>query len=465
MRRHNGEMSMHSGINKRAVLLIAALSPFLTTFMGSSINIALPSIGRQFQMNAVLLGWVATAYILASATCLLPFGRLADMYGRKRILTSGIFIFTTASLILAFAPSATVLIALRAVQGIGGAMIFTTGIAILTSVFPAGERGKALGINAAATYLGLSLGPVLGGLLTQHFGWQSIFLVVVPLGATIIALIFTKLRGEWAEARGEKFDLTGSVIYGLALTGIIYGFSLLPAKLGIWLIILGASGIFAFINREAKVDSPLLDINLFRQNRTFAFSNLAVLLNYSAAFAVGFLLSLYLQYIKGFSPQNAGLILVAMPIVQASFSPIAGRLSDRIEPRILASVGMGLIAVGLSLFISLSKQTSLGLIIASLILIGLGFGFFASPNTNAIMSSVKQRFYGVASATLATMRQVGMSFSMGIAMLLFAIYIGKVEITPEYYPWFLSSTRIAFIIFTALCSGGIFVSLASGKTR
>jgi EmrB/QacA subfamily drug resistance transporter len=416
-------------------------------------------------MNAVFLGWVATAYILASATCLLPFGRLADIYGRKRVLTYGIFIFTIASLLLAFAPSATVLIALRALQGIGGAMIFTTGIAILTSVFPMGERGKALGINAAATYLGLSLGPVLGGLLTQHFGWRSIFLVVVPLGATIIALIFTKLKGEWAEARGERFDLTGSVIYGLALTGIIYGFSLLPAKLGMWLIIIGASGIFAFVQREAKVGSPLLDINLFRKNRGFAFSNLAVLLNYSAAYAVSFLLSLYLQYIKGLSPQSAGLTLVAMPAVQAGFSPVAGRLSDRIEPRILASVGMGLIAIGLSLFIFLGENTSLGFIIASLILIGFGFGFFASPNTNAIMSSVDQRFYGVASATLATMRQVGMSFSMGIAMLLFAIYIGRVEIIPQYYPLFLSSTKIAFIIFTALCSGGIFASLVRGKTQ
>jgi len=456
---------MNSGINKRGVLLIAALSPFLAAFMGSSINIALPSIGREFQMNAVFLGWVATAYILASATCLLPFGRLADIYGRKRVLTYGIFIFTIASLLLAFAPSATVLIALRALQGIGGAMIFTTGIAILTSVFPMGERGKALGINAAATYLGLSLGPVLGGLLTQHFGWRSIFLVVVPLGATIIALIFTKLKGEWAEARGERFDLTGSVIYGLALTGIIYGFSLLPAKLGMWLIIIGASGIFAFVQREAKVGSPLLDINLFRKNRGFAFSNLAVLLNYSAAYAVSFLLSLYLQYIKGLSPQSAGLTLVAMPAVQAGFSPVAGRLSDRIEPRILASVGMGLIAIGLSLFIFLGENTSLGFIIASLILIGFGFGFFASPNTNAIMSSVDQRFYGVASATLATMRQVGMSFSMGIAMLLFAIYIGRVEIIPQYYPLFLSSTKIAFIIFTALCSGGIFASLVRGKTQ
>jgi len=456
---------MNNAVNKRTVLVVAALSPFLATFMASSINIALPSIGREFQMNAVLLGWVATAYILASATCLLPFGRLADIYGRKRILTGGIFIFTIASLTLAFVPSATVLIALRAVQGIGGAMIFTTAIAMLTSVFPVGERGKALGINAAATYLGLSLGPVLGGLLTQHFGWRSIFLVTVPLGATIIGLILGKLKGEWAEARGEKFDLTGSVIYGLALTGIIYGFSLLPAMLGIWLIIMGASGIFAFIKRELGAESPLLDINLFRKNRVFAFSNLALLLNYSAAFAVSFLISLYLQYIKGLSPQSAGLILVAMPAVQASFSPVAGRLSDRIEPRILASAGMGLITVGLSLFIFLGENTGLGSIIASLILIGLGFGFFTSPNTNAIMSSVKQRFYGVASATLATMRQIGMSFSMGIAMLLFAIYIGRVEITPEHYPLFLSSTKIAFIIFTALCSAGIFASLARGKTR
>jgi len=456
---------MNNAVNKRTVLVVAALSPFLATFMASSINIALPSIGREFQMNAVLLGWVATAYILASATCLLPFGRLADIHGRKRILTWGISIFTIASLALTFVPSATVLIALRAVQGIGGAMIFTTSIAILTSVFPIGERGKALGINAAATYLGLSLGPVLGGLLTQHFGWRSIFLVTGLLGAAIIGLILGKLKGEWAEARGEKFDLTGSVIYGLALTGIIYGFSLLPTMLGIWLIIMGAAGIFAFVKRELGAESPLLDINLFRKNRVFAFSNLALLLNYSAAYAVTFLISLYLQYIKGLSPPSAGLILVAMPAVQASFSPVAGRLSDRIEPRILASAGMGLITAGLALFIFLGENTSLGFIIASLILIGLGFGFFTSPNTNAIMSSVKQRFYGVASATLATMRQVGMSFSMGITMLLFAIYIGRVEITPEHYPMFLSSTKIAFIIFTALCSAGIFASLARGKTR
>ena len=456
---------MKSAVNKRIVLAVAALGTFLVGFTGSSINIALPSIGRELKMDAVLLGWVATSYILASATLLLPFGRLADIRGRKRIFIYGIITYTIASLLLSFVPSASALISLRVVQGVGSAMIFSTGIAIVTSVFPAGERGKALGITAAMTYLGLSLGPVLGGILTQYFGWRSIFLAMVPLGATTVALLLAKVKGEWAEAKGEKFDFIGTTSYSLSLIAIIYGFSLLPASLGIWLTAAGAAGIFAFVRQEVKIAHPLVDINLFRKNRVFAFSNLAQLFSYSAAFAVGFLMSLYLQYIKGLSPQHAGLILVVMPAVQAGFSPFAGRLSDRIEPRILASTGMGLITVGLALFTSLNEGTTLGFIMGSLITIGLGFGFFASPNTNAIMSSVRERRYGVASAILATMRQIGMMFSMGIAMLLFSLYIGRVEITAPYYPLFLKSTRIAFTIFTALCSAGIAASLARGKTR
>jgi EmrB/QacA subfamily drug resistance transporter len=456
---------MKNVVNKRTVLAVAALSSFLVGFTGSSINIALPSIGRDLEMDAVLLGWVATSYILVSAALLLPFGRLADIHGRKRIFTYGILIYTIASLILSFVPSAEVLISLRIIQGIGSAMIFSTGVAIVTSVFPAGERGKALGITVAMTYLGLTLGPVLGGVLTQHFGWRSIFLVMVPLGATIVSLLLAKVKGEWAEAKGENFDFLGTAIYSLSLIGIIYGFSLLPERLGIWLTAAGIVGIFAFIRQEMKLAHPLLDISIFRKNRSFTFSNLALLLNYSAAFAVGFLMSLYLQYIKGLSPQGAGFVLVVMPAVQAGFSPFAGRLSDRIEPRILASIGMGLITTGLALFTSLNENTDWEFIMGSLITIGLGFGFFASPNTNAIMSSVTQQRYGVASAILATMRQVGMMFSMGIAMLLFSFYLGRVEITAEYYPLFLKSTRTAFIIFTALCGIGIFASLARGKTR
>ncbi len=457
--------SADNAANKRAALLVATLGSFLTPFMGSSITIALPSIGSELAMDAISLGWVATAYLLAAAMFLVPFGRIADIYGRKRIFTYGILTYTVASMLSAIAPSAAVLIASRVLQGIGGAMIFSTGVAILTSVFPAEERGKALGINVAAVYLGLSLGPFLGGLLTEHFGWRSIFVLNVPLGLIIIAFIFWKLKGEWAEAKGEKFDITGSVIYSLMLIAIMYGFTLLPGMSGVWLILIGAVGVVAFVKWEMKVESPVLNIGLFRNNTVFALSNLAALINYSATFAVAFLLSLYLQYIKGLSPQSAGLILVAAPVVQAIFSPLAGRLSDRIEPRIVASAGMGLTVISLVLLTFLGEKTSLGFIVASLVVLGFGFALFSSPNTNAVMSSVEKRFYGVASGTLATMRQIGMTFSMGMAMLLFTLYIGRVQITPEYYSLFLRSVNVAFIIFAALCFAGTFASLARGKIR
>jgi len=452
-------------VNKRAALLVATLASFLTPFMGSSVNIALPSIGKEFLMDAVLLNWVATSYLLAAAMFLVPFGKIADIYGRKKIFLYGVLIYTISSFLSAISTSAITLISFRVLQGIGSAMIFGTGVAILTSVFPVGERGKVLGINAAAIYLGLSLGPFVGGVLTQHLSWRSIFLANVPLGLVIIIFAFCKLKGEWAEARGEKFDFIGSIVYGISLATIMYGFSLIPAMSGLWLVLGGIFVLLLFVGWETKAENPVLDINLFRNNTVFAFSNLAALINYSATFAVGFFLSLYLQYIKALSPQNAGLILVSQPVVMAIFSPFAGRLSDKFEPRIIASAGMALSVVSLSLFAFLNQKTALEFVVASLILLGFGLAFFSSPNTNAVMSSVERRFYGVASATLGTMRLTGQMLSMGIAMLIFAIYIGKVQITPQYYPLFLTSIKTAFIIFAVLCFAGIFASLARGKVR
>lgn len=450
---------------KKTVLVVATMASFLTPFMGSSINIALPTIGREFAMDVIVLGWVATAYLLAAAMFLVPFGRIADIYGRKRVFIAGITIYTLASLLSGGAPSALVLIALRVLQGIGSAMIFGTGVAILTSVFPASERGKALGINVAAVYLGLSLGPFFGGLLTEHFGWRSIFFANVPLGCIVIALTLWKLKGEWAEARGERFDGAGSVLYSLTLVAIMYGFSQLPKPMGIWLILLGMVGLGGFLAWEMKRESPVFDIRLFKGNRVFMFSNLAALINYSATFAVAFLLSLYLQYVKGYSPQWAGFIIVIQPVVMTVFAPFAGWLSDRTEPQIVASIGMAVTTVGLALCAFLTKTTDVDFIIVFLIILGIGFGMFSSPNTNAVMGSVTRRFYGVASATVATMRLIGMMFSMGIAMLIFAVYIGKVQITPEYYSLFLKAMRTAVIIFALLCFGGVFASMARGKAQ
>ena len=416
-------------------------------------------------MDAVLLAWVPTSYLLSATVFLLPFGRIADIYGMKRIFTYGIVIYTISSLLAATSTSAIMLILFRIPQGIGGSMIFGTGVAIIASAYPVEERGRALGINVAAVYLGLSLGPFLGGLLTQHFGWRSIFLANLPLGLIVITLLLWKLKGEWAEAKREKFDLSGSVIYGLAVVAIMYGLSILPEILGLVVILIGILGFVAFVWWETKAASPILNMNLFKNNRVFAFSNFAALINYSATFAVAFLLSLYLQYTKGFSPQTAGMVLLSMPAIQAIFSPLAGRLSDRIAPQILASIGMALTTIGLILLTFLGQNTAIGFILVSLIILGFGFAFFSSPNTNAVMSSVETKTYGVASATLATMRQIGMMLSMGIAMLIFAIYIGRVEITPEYYSVFVAGMKIAFVIFAALCFVGIFASLARGKLK
>jgi len=347
----------------------------------------------------------------------------------------------------------------------GGAMIFGTSVAILTSVFPPGERGRALGINVASVYLGLSVGPFLGGFLTENFGWRSIFFINVPLGVIILILVLWKIKGEWAEARGERFNFEGAFLYMSAFATIMYGFSSLTQTPGITLILIGFVLSIAFILRERKVKNPLLDFMLFRHNPAFVFSNLAALINYSATFAVSFLLSLYLQYIKGWSPFHSGVILVAQPVVQAFFSPFAGRLSDRIEPRIVASVGMGLTSVGLGLLILLNDRSSLLFIVSILFILGLGFALFSSPNTNAIMSSIETRFYGVASGTLATMRLTGQMLSMGIVMLIFALHIGDVPITHEQHPSFMGSMHSSLITLCLLCFGGIFASLARGKIR
>jgi EmrB/QacA subfamily drug resistance transporter len=450
---------------KKVVLMVTTLVAFLSPFGLSSVNIALPSIGKTFHMDAILLSWVTTAYLLASATFLVPFGKLADLYGRKKIFTYGILTFTLASLGSSISPSAVLLVCFRILQGIGAAAMYCVGAAILTSVFPPRQLGKVLGINVAAVYLGLSAGPFGGGWLTQHLGWRSIFLVNVLLGSILLLSIFLKLKREWLEAKDEKFDLQGSIIYSMTLLLLMVGFSNVSKIAGAGLVVLGALGMFAFVKWETKAENPVLEIGLFRNNRIFAYSNLAALINYSATFAVTFLMSLYLQYIKGLAPDQAGMILVSQPMMQALFSPLSGRFSDKIEPRIVASTGMGLTAVALFLFSFLDEKTTIGFMVGCLMLLGLGLALFSSPNMNAVMGSVERKSYGVASGTLGTMRAMGQVLSMGTTILIFSMTIGKVQITPDIYPLFLRGVRWAFVFFTALCGGGILASLARGRVR
>lgn len=450
---------------KKYALLVATITSFLGPFMGSSVNMALPQIGGEFQMDAVLLSWIASSYLLASAIFLLPFGKLADIVGRKKIFLSGMVVFTITNALLALSPNSTMFIIFRAMQGLGASMIFGTGIAIITSVYPPKERGKAIGITTAAVYMGLSLGPFLGGLMTEHLGWRGIFWVNTALGTFSAFITYSKLKTDWAEAKGDKFDYLGSIIYSIGLFLLIYGFSRLPETQGAFMIAVGIVLLVSFIYYELKAESPVLNLSLFRKNTVFAMSNLAALMNYSATFAITFLLSLYLQYIQGFKPQEAGLVLISQPIVMAIFSPLAGRLSDRIEPRIVSSIGMSLTAIGLMMLFFLSNTSGIAYIVICLIIVGLGFALFSSPNMNAIMSSVEKRYLGIAGGTLSTMRVLGQALSMGFVTIAFSVNIGKVKISPQYYGMFLESVKYLFLAFSIVCFIGIFPSLARGKMR
>ena len=456
---------MNENAAKLTALIIASMSSFLTPFMISSLNIALPAIDRQFRPDAVMLSWVATSYLLAAAVSLVPFGKLADIYGRKKVFLVGQIIVTITSLLAAISVSVPMLIVFRIFQGIGGAMVFATGIAILTSVYPPEERGRVLGIVVAAVYIGLSCGPFFGGWLTQHFTWRSIFLVNIPLGISIISLVVWKLRGEWTGAQGDKFDLVGTAIYALAIVAIMYGITIIPSLASIGFVLVGVAALVGFVKWETRIQYPVFEVNLFIENRTFSFSCLAALINYSATFAVAFLLSLYLQYIKGLTPQGAGMVLIAQPIVMAMFSPMAGKLSDKIEPRVIASLGMGLTTLGLILLALVNHHTTMLFVVISLMVLGFGFALFSSPNMNAIMSSVPKKYYGIASGSVGTMRVLGHMLSMGIATLVIALMIGRARITPDLYPALVSSVRIAFVIFACLCTAGTLFSFYRGELR
>ncbi len=449
----------------KAALTVAILSSFIGPFMSSAVNVALPSIGAEFGLSAVTLGWINTAYLLAAASLLIPFGRLADIIGRKKIFTLGVLILTTASVLNATAPSGTAILIYRVFQGVGSAMVFSTGMPILISVVPPEQRGNALGWTVAAVYLGLSTGPFIGGLITGELGWRYIFWLNLPLGLFLVAVIVALLKGEWAEARGSRFDAIGSIILMVSLLAAMYGFSTLPGNLAIALLVTGVIGMAVFVRYELRLESPLLNIDLFRRNITFAFSNLAALINYAATFAISFLMSIYLQNAKGLTPQFAGIVLVSQPVMQAVVSPIAGRLSDRIEPRTLASLGMAINVVGLALLAFVNNNTTMTYIVSCLLMMGLGFGLFSSPNTNAIMSSVERRYYGIAGAMVATVRQIGMMFSMGIVMLIMALHLGSAKVTPESVGSYINSMHVAFAVFAVLCLGGVFASLARGRMR
>lgn len=445
-----------------ATLVAASVAGFLGSLAGSSVNVALPAIGASLGADAVTLSWVVTAFLLASASLLLPLGSLADLVGRQRLFAIGLAITTAAGSASGLAPNVPVLIAMRALNGVGGALQFSTSIALVVALTPPARRGAAIGVAIASVYVGLSVGPFAGGLLTETLGWRSVFLV--PAFGTLLALVLV-LVGVPNDARasnGRQFDLKGALVYAVGLSLLLFACSRLTTVAGLGIGALGLVALLGFFVLERRVAQPLVDLRRVLKNRVFVLSNLAAMIHYAATSAVGYFLSLYLQSVRRLSPREAGLVLMAQPVFMAVLSPLAGRLSDRVQARWLASGGMLLSTAGLVLLTQVEATTSLAVVLAALANLGVGFALFSSPNTNAVLSAVPHTELGVANAVLATMRNVGQALSMALALLLVTIHVGSQSLGPRTAPGLVAAMRTAFGVFAVAAVLGALASLARG---
>jgi EmrB/QacA subfamily drug resistance transporter len=434
-------------------------------FLISSVNVALPTIENALSLSSLSMTWIVNAYLLASAVFLLPAGKIADSWGQVRTYRTGILIFSITTLLCALSTNGMLLVVSRIFQGIGAAMTITTGAAILVGFFPPNLRGRVLGINVAAVYLGLATGPFIGGFLTQSIGWQSIFFVSAFLGAVSTFLAFKWLTNQVKTASKEQFDILGFVLYALFLITFTYGATFYQKSHSWAIMVISIVVLPIFLYTQAHRQNPLLDIRFFMRNKLFAYSNLATLINYSATFAVVFLLSLYLQKIKHFTPATTGTILVIQPLIQVLISPFAGTLSDKHGARWLASGGMMLNAVGLFAFSALNQSTALPFIIVLLIIMGVGFGLFSSPNINTIMGSVAPNQLGFASGISSTMRVIGQVLSMTITTLLFSVFFENLPLSEVTSESFIMAYKWAFYILGTICTLGIFFSIQRGNDK
>ncbi|MDR1818940.1 MAG: MFS transporter, partial [Methanobrevibacter sp.] len=416
--------------NKNWILFVTVFGSFLVAFATSSVSVALPSISMSLTdihgnlLSGVVQNWVATSFLLAIAIFSVPFGKLSGKFGLKKSFLLGLTIFAFFSVIAFFSFSAEMLIIIRFFQGLGASIINITTIAIVTQALPPQKRGEGIGLNISGVYIGLTLAPVIGGLLTHLFGWRSIFLSVVPFIVLIILATLLKIPQEWLEDENDKFDYIGSFIYSLAILLLIYGFTILNETTGLILVIISIVLLITFAKWESSYEFPVLNVKMFN-NINFTSSTIASLISYIATFVVTYILTYYLQYAKGMDPQTAGFILISTPIFMAILAPFAGKLSDKIYPQILAAIGMCFVTVSLFILIFMDENTPLYIIIISMVLQGIGYGLFSSPNTNAIMGSVPRHLSSIASATVSTMRVIGQTLSLGMLTVIFAFFLGS----------------------------------------
>lgn len=450
---------------KRLILFAASIGAFLNPLIGSMIILAMPEVGVAFEVSARDLGWLSTIFILANAIFLVPASRLSDLIGYKRSYLLGAAIVAVACGLSVFAPTYPVLLLLRVIAALGTSFLMITGLAILSRVYPSKERGAAFGINTAMVYIGASAGPILGGFLTGLFGWRAVFLVMVPLAVAAAIPMWRFFRDEIKIPSDSPFDLRGTVLYAAAMFCTMYGLSTLPDPFSAALTVLGILMMVVFVWYELRLPSPVLHVKLFFTNQRFARSSYAALLNYGCTYGSVFFVSLYLQSVGHLTAEQAGMIIFFQPLIQAIMTPIAGKFSDRIDPRYIVTVGMVLSAVGVLLLAGLGLAAEVHYIAVTQVFIGLGSALFAAPNTNAIMGSVSEDEYSTASGIVAVMRQVGMIISMAVCMSAISIYVGGTDMLgPSMYPEFLQALRVSMIFCAGLALVGVLFSWFRGDT-
>ena len=449
---------------KNLILLICTVLSFFTVFAVNAVNIVIPTIAGEFHMSNIVQNWVTIIFLLVVAVLSIPAGQISGKHGLKKVTIISIILFIVISIVNVCVTSQEQFLACRFILGIALSFINVTSMAMIVSAFPPQERGKALGINITGVYVGLSLSPVLGGILNYNLGWRSVVLFGVPFLFVILALLLIRIDEEWISFENVSLDLKGSFTYAVGMVLFMYGFTIFNTQLGIILTILGVIILVVFGLIELRQANPVFDIRFFK-NHKFLSANFASLCAYLATYAVTTILNYHLQYIKGFDSQTAGIILLVAPLCQVVLAPIAGRLSDRFVPQILAAIGMGLGTVSLFLFSSLNAGTSMEFLIVAMVIYGVAFGLFSPPNTNVIMGSVPPKDTSAASAAVATMRSVGQAMSMGILTLVFAFIMGDVPIIAEYYPLLITSCQITCVICVVLCIASVFASLVGMKSN
>ena len=443
---------------------------FAFPFAASSLNIALPYIGDDFQVPAASLTWVMSAMMLTNISLNVPIGRFADHWGKRRIFNIGILIFSAAALLAAFAPNFWVLIIMRVFQGIGGAMFTSTNLAILIDAFPAKQRGRVFGLSVMTTYIGLSTGPIIGGLIIHYLSWRTIFILtsMVAMVVSLVALISSSKLPKASEVplKSATANPVSNMLYISAMFLFMYGFMTLGQQIYSYFAL--AAGIILLVIfgwYELRTMKPIIEVRLFKGNLNFVFSNLSAMFNYTTIGAIGYILTIYFVIIRGFQPDIAGFILIVQPATMAIISPIAGRLSDKRSPFIISSVGMAICAASMLIFLLLHEDSPLILVILNLILSGVGFGVFSSPNTTAVMSCISPRDSSVANSILSTMRMSGQLFSMAIITIIMYFTLGNELVSEAETASLMTTIHSAYIVFSILCIVGVLLSLGRKKKK